>query len=63
VGPALYDLSQPGSRAMRVAAIPPLSKTADVSIAIFCIEHRLPLLFSDKDFKPFVKYLTLAEAG
>jgi len=32
-------------------------KTADVIIASFCIERELPLLFSDKDFKPFVKYL------
>ncbi|RLW60466.1 MAG: VapC toxin family PIN domain ribonuclease, partial [gamma proteobacterium symbiont of Stewartia floridana] len=27
-----------------------------------CIEQKLPLLFSDKDFKPFVKHLGLAEA-
>jgi len=40
-----------------------IRKTADVIIATFCIEHRLPLLFSDKDFKPFVKHLNLAEAG
>ncbi|MCG7910188.1 MAG: PIN domain nuclease [Candidatus Thiodiazotropha taylori] len=37
-------------------------KTADVIIATFCIEQKLPLLFSDKDFKPFVKHLGLAEA-
>ncbi len=37
-------------------------KTADVIIASFCIERKLPLLFSDKDFKPFVKYLGLSEA-
>jgi predicted nucleic acid-binding protein len=37
-------------------------KTADVIIATFCIEQKLPLLFSDKDFKPFVKHLDLAEA-
>lgn len=36
-------------------------KTADVIIASFCIERNLSLLFSDKDFKPFVKYLGLAE--
>jgi len=36
-------------------------KTADVIIASFCIERKLSLLFSDKDFKPFVKYLGLAE--
>lgn len=37
-------------------------KTADVIITTFCIEQKLPLLFSDKDFKPFVKHLGLAEA-
>ena len=37
-------------------------KTVDVIIATFCIEEKLPLLFSDKDFKPFVKHLGLTEA-
>lgn len=36
-----------------------IRKTADVIIASFCIEHNLPLLFSDKDFKPFVEHLGL----
>jgi len=39
-----------------------IRKTADVIIASFCIEHNLPLLFSDKDFKPFVEYLGLRNA-
>jgi predicted nucleic acid-binding protein len=39
-----------------------IRKTADVIIATFCIEKKLPLLFSDKDFKPFVKHLGLQEA-
>lgn len=38
-----------------------IRKTAEVIIATYCIEHRLPLLFSDKDFKPFVRHLKLAE--
>ena len=33
--------------------------TADVIIATFCIENKLPLLFKDKDFTPFVKHLGL----
>lgn len=37
-------------------------KTADVIIASFCINRKIPLLFSDKDFKPFVKHLGLLEA-
>ena len=39
-----------------------IRKTADVIIASFCIEHNLPLLFSDKDFKPFVEHLGLRNA-
>ena len=38
-----------------------IRKTADVIIASFCIKQKIPLLFSDKDFKPFVKYLGLTE--
>lgn len=37
-------------------------KTADVIIASFCIENKIPLLFSDKDFKPFVRHLGLEQA-
>ena len=38
-----------------------IRKTADVIIATYCIEHKVPLLFSHKDFKPFVQHLHLAE--
>lgn len=48
-------------RALRKKGIT-VRKTADVIIATFCIEQKLPLLFSDKDFKPFVKHLGLIEA-
>ena len=34
-----------------------IRKTNDVIIASFCIENRLPLLFGDRDFKPFVDHL------
>lgn len=37
-------------------------KPVDVIIASFCLEHDLPLLFSDKDFKPFVEYFDLRNA-
>ena len=36
-----------------------IRKTADVIIAGFCILNRIPLLFEDKDFRPFVKHLCL----
>lgn len=38
-------------------------KTADVIIATFCIEHGIPLLFSDKDFLPFTKHSKLRSAA
>ncbi|MDH3492405.1 MAG: PIN domain nuclease [Acidobacteriota bacterium] len=34
-------------------------KTIDTLIATFCIEKELPLLYSDRDFDPFVEYLGL----
>jgi len=36
-----------------------IRKTADVIIATYSIENKMPLLFSDKDFLPFVKHLRL----
>lgn len=36
-----------------------IRRTVDVIIATFCIENQLPLLFSDKDFIPFVKHFGL----
>ncbi|WP_370050565.1 PIN domain nuclease [Mariprofundus sp. EBB-1] len=34
-------------------------KTIDVMIASYCIEHDLPLLYSDRDFDPMVEILHL----
>jgi len=34
-------------------------KTNDVIIASYCIDEKIPLLFSDKDFNPFVAKLSL----
>ena len=48
-------------RALRKKGVT-IRKTADVIIATFCIENKLPLLFSDKDFKPFVDKLKLKSA-
>lgn len=39
-----------------------IRKTADVIIATFCIDNKLPLLFTDRDFKPFVEYCGLISA-
>jgi predicted nucleic acid-binding protein len=37
-------------------------KTTDAIIATFCIENGMPLLYSDRDFDPFVKHLELKSA-
>ncbi len=37
-------------------------KTIDTLIATRCIEDGLPLLYSDRDFDPFVKHLGLLDA-
>ncbi len=37
-------------------------KTMDCLIATYCVENKLPLLHSDKDFLPFEKYLKLKSA-
>lgn len=36
-----------------------IRKTTDVIIATFCIKQRMPLLFIDRDFIPFVDHLGL----
>ena len=37
-------------------------KTIDAIIATYCIENRLPLLHSDKDFEPFREHLGLKDS-
>ena len=39
-----------------------IRKTADVIIATYCIDNKIPLLFTDKDFVPFVDNLRLKSA-
>lgn len=36
-----------------------IRKTVDVIIATFCIENKFPLLYSDRDFTPFVENMGL----
>lgn len=36
-----------------------IRKTADIIIATFCIEEKLPFLYTDRDFIPFSEYLGL----
>lgn len=39
-----------------------IRKTIDCLIATYCIENKLPLLYSDNDFDPFTKHLSLKSA-
>ena len=48
-------------RALRKRGVT-IRKTADVIIASYCIENKIPLLFSDRDFRPFVDHLGLLSA-
>lgn len=36
-----------------------IRKTADIIIATFCIQEKLPLLYTDRDFIPFSRHLRL----
>ncbi|MFT4603480.1 MAG: putative nucleic acid-binding protein [Rhodothermales bacterium] len=49
-------------RALRKKGIT-IRKTIDVIIASFCIEKGCALLYSDRDFDPFVEHLGLVSAG
>jgi len=48
-------------RALRALGIT-VRKTIDTVIATRCIESGLPLLYSDRDFDPFVEHLGLRSA-
>lgn len=61
LGTALVEHCANNYRALRERGIT-IRKTADVIIATFCLEHRLPLLFQDRDFVPFVEHLGLQDA-
>ena len=39
-----------------------IRKTTDIIIATFCIENKIPLLFTDRDFVPFINHLKLKSA-
>jgi predicted nucleic acid-binding protein len=61
VGKDMAIKSAQNFRALRKRGIT-IRKPTDVIIASFCIENKIPLLFSDKDFKPFVKNMGLTAA-
>ena len=61
-GQHMVELCASNYRSLRKKGIT-LRGTADVIIATFCIENKLPLLFKDKDFTPFVQHLGLLPAS
>ena len=61
LGTTLAIKSADNYRALRRRGIT-VRKTVDAIIATFCIERRTPLLYSDRDFDPFVKHLGLRPA-
>ncbi len=58
LGREMVELCAENYRALRKKGIT-IRKTADVIIATFCIINRLPLLFTDRDFTPFVEHCGL----
>jgi predicted nucleic acid-binding protein len=62
LGQKLAIQSADNYRSLRARGVT-VRRTVDVIIATCCIEHRLPLLFEDKDFIPFVRYLGLKDGS
>ena len=60
-GPDIALRAAQNFRSLRARGITP-RKTIDTIIATYCIAHGLTLLFSDRDFEPFVEYLGLESA-
>jgi len=61
LGAALAIKTADNYRALRRRGVT-VRKTVDAIIATFCIERRTPLLYSDRDFDPFVRHLGLKTA-
>ncbi|NWG86660.1 MAG: PIN domain nuclease [Hydrogenophilaceae bacterium] len=60
-GQAIAVQAAKNFRTLRAAGVT-VRKTIDTLIATCCIESRLPLLYSDRDFDPFVEHLGLRAA-
>ena len=61
VGPTRALSAADHYRSLRARGVT-VRKTIDVTIATFCIEESHALLFSDRDFDPFVAHLGLQPA-
>lgn len=62
VGEAIAVAAARNFRSLRRRGIT-VRKTIDLLIGTWCIEHRLPLLHNDSDFRPMVAHLGLVEAA
>ena len=62
LGADMVEICARNYRSLRKRGIT-VRKTTDVVIASFCIEHKLPLLYVDRDFSPFEKHLGLIRAS
>ena len=60
-GPAIALQAAKNFRTLRALGVT-VRKTIDTVIATRCIANSLPLLYSDRDFDPFVEYLGLRSA-
>ncbi len=58
VGREMAEKTAQNYRRLRKRGIT-VRKTIDVMIGTYCIEHDLPLLYTDRDFDPMVEYLGL----
>jgi predicted nucleic acid-binding protein len=56
--PELALIAADNYRKLRKKGITP-RKSVDNWIATFCIHHQIPLLYSDRDFAPYVEHLGL----
>ena len=61
-GPHMVEKCASNYRQLRKKGIA-IRSTTDVIIATYCIDNKLPLLFLDKDFLPFIKHLKLRSAS
>ena len=58
ITPELALIAADNYRILRKKGIT-VRKSVDNWIATFCIQNKIPLLFSDKDFNPYVEHLGL----
>ena len=61
-GPEIAIQAARNFRTLRARGVT-IRKTIDTLIATRCIESDYALLFSDRDFEPFVEHLGLRSAG